>query len=507
VVTVVAVVAVVTVVADEPVAPAEVVVRAEGRGKGEGEVGEPVAAEGSPVAASPALLDLTKAHRIHVVGVGGVGMSALASVLAGMGQQVSGSDLKASAEIERLVSLGVDARVGHEPAHLDGVDVVTVSTAIPARNIEVVEARRRGIPVLARADVLAAIAATRSSIAVAGTHGKTTTSSMLALVLVEAGMRPSFIIGGDINEVGSGAAWGSGEWLVVEADESDGTFLALRPELALVTNVEPDHLDYWGGRAEMEAAFGRFLQSAQAALVCADDPVAAAFGQEVGAMTYGMSESAHYRMVGVTGARSSSRFTVIYRGESLGEFQLVVPGRHNALNACGALVGGLLVGAPVDAARRALARYGGVARRFEFRGEGGGVTFVDDYAHLPSEARAALSAAHDGGWDRVVAVFQPHRYSRTASLWADFADAFGDADVLVVTDVYGAGEAPRPGVSGRLVLDAVLAAHPATHGRYLPTHHELVDYLRATLRPGDLCLTLGAGDLTLLPDEFLAGPD
>ncbi|MDQ1429090.1 MAG: UDP-N-acetylmuramate--alanine ligase [Acidimicrobiaceae bacterium] len=497
----------VKVVADEPAAPAEVVVGETDRGKGGVMGGEPLAAGRSTVAPSAAPLDLTKPHRIHVVGVGGVGMSALASVLAGMGQQVSGSDLKASAEMERLVSLGVDARLGHDPAHLDGVDVVTISSAIPARNIEVLEARRRGIPVLARAEVLAAIAATRSSIAVAGTHGKTTTSSMLALVLVEAGMRPSFIIGGDINEVGSGAAWGAGEWLVVEADESDGTFLALRPELALVTNVEPDHLDVWGGRAEMEAAFGRFLRTAASALVCADDPVAATFGREVGATNYGMSESADYRMVNVTTARSSSRFSVIHRGESLGEFRLVVPGRHNALNACGALVGGLLVGAPVDAARRALARYGGVARRFEFRGEGGGVTFVDDYAHLPSEARAALSAAHDGGWDRVVAVFQPHRYSRTASLWADFADAFGDADILVVTDVYGAGEAPRPGVSGRLVLDAVLAAHPGTDGRYLPSHHELVDYLRATLRPGDLCLTLGAGDLTLLPDEFLADPD
>jgi UDP-N-acetylmuramate--alanine ligase len=343
-------------------------------------------------------------------------------------------------------------------------------------------------------------------VAVAGTHGKTTTSSMLALVLVEAGLRPSFIIGGDINEVGSGAAWGSGEWLVVEADESDGTFLALEPELALVTNVEPDHLDYYGGRAEMEEAFGRFLCSAEATVVCADDPVAAALGREVGAVTYGTSADADYRMVDVSSARSSSRFAVVHEGETLGPFQLVVPGRHNARNACGALVGGLLVGAPVDAARRALARYGGVARRFEFRGARDGITFVDDYAHLPSEVRAALEAARDGGWDRIVAVFQPHRYSRTASLWQDFADAFVDADVVVVTDVYGAGEAPRPGVSGRLILDAVAAAHPETDGRYLFNHHELAAHLRAALRPGDLCLTMGAGDLTLLPDELLEEP-
>jgi UDP-N-acetylmuramate--alanine ligase len=451
-------------------------------------------------------LDLSTVHHIHVVGVGGVGMSAVATVLASMGQQVSGSDLKATAEVERLVSVGVAAHVGHDPSHLDGVDVVTISTAIPDNNIEVREARRRGIPVLRRADVLAAIAATRSSVAVAGTHGKTTTASMLALVLVEAGMHPSFIIGGDINEVGSGAAWGTGEWLVVEADESDGTFLALRPDIALVTNVEPDHLDYYGSPAAMEAAFGWFLASGGAAVVCADDPTAASLGRAVGAFTYGTSEAADYRMVDVSSARSSSRFTIVHQGQSLADFQLVVPGVHNARNACGAVVGGLLAGATIEAARRALGRYGGVARRFEFRGQRDGITFVDDYAHLPSEARAALAAARHGGWDRIVAVFQPHRYSRTASLWQDFADAFTDADLLVVTDVYGAGEAPRPGVSGRLIFDAVTEAHKGTDSRYLPSHHEVVAFLRQTLRPGDLCLTLGAGDLTLLPDELLEDP-
>jgi UDP-N-acetylmuramate--alanine ligase len=448
-------------------------------------------------------LDLSLPHRIHVVGVGGVGMSAVASVLASMGQQVSGSDLKASAELERLVSLGVDAQVGHDPHHLDDVDLVTISTAIPSSNIEVVEAHRRGIPVLRRADVLAAIAATRNSVAVAGTHGKTTTASMLALVLVEAGLRPSFIIGGEINEVGSGAAWGAGEWLVVEADESDGTFLALRPQIAVVTNVEPDHLDYYGSLAAMEEAFGQFLAAGQRCVVCADDAMALRLGREVGAVSYGTSEGADYQMVDVSTARSSSRFSVVHESQDLGEFQLVVPGLHNARNACGALVSGLLVGSTVEAARRALGRYGGVARRFEFRGDRGGVTFVDDYAHLPSEVKAALATALDGGWERIVAVFQPHRYSRTASLWRDFADAFVDADVVIVTDVYGAGEAPRPGVSGRLILDAVRAAHPGFDGRYLPGHHELVGFLRSTLRPGDVCVTLGAGDLTVLPDELL----
>jgi UDP-N-acetylmuramate--alanine ligase len=456
-----------------------------------------------PTAPAGPLLDLAEVHRIHVIGVGGVGMSAIASVLASMGQQVSGSDLKASAELDRLVALGVDAQVGHDPSHLDDIEVVTISTAIPTNNLEVVEAHRRGIPVFRRADVLAAIAATRKSAAVAGTHGKTTTASILALVLVEAGLRPSFVIGGDINEVGSGAAWGTGEWLVVEADESDGTFLALQPQVALVTSVEPDHLDYYGSLAAMEDAFAQFLASGDASIVCADDPVAARLGRVVAAVTYGTSEGADYRMVDVVAARSSTRFSVVHCGQDLGPFQLVVPGLHNARNACGALVAGLLIGASAEAGRRALGRYGGVARRFEFRGERAGITFVDDYAHLPSEAQAALAAARHGGWERIVAVFQPHRYSRTEALWRDFADAFEDADVLVVTDVYGAGEAPRPGISGRLILDAVTAAHPDVDGRYVSSHHELVAYLQATLRPGDLCLTLGAGDLTVLPDELL----
>jgi UDP-N-acetylmuramate--alanine ligase len=449
-------------------------------------------------------LDLARPTRIHVVGIGGSGMSAIASVLATMGHRVTGSDLKPSPGLERLRSLGVVAVVGHHPDNVGDADVVTVSTAIPPTNPEVLEAARRGIPVLARAEALAAISATRRAIAVAGTHGKTTVSSMLALVLIEAGLRPSFIVGGDINELGSGAAWSDSEWLVVEADESDGTFLHLAPEVAVVTNVEPDHLDYYGDVAHLEAAFSDFLAGAVAArIVCADDAVASRLGQLVGATTYGLSVGAGYRMTDLVTDRSGSHFDVSHAGAPLGRMTLAVPGAHNARNACGALVAGLAVGASFDDARRALERYGGVARRFEFRGEGSGVTFVDDYAHLPTEVRAALAAAKDGKWSRVVAVFQPHRYSRTAALWADFADAFVDADMLVVTDIYPAGEAPRPGVSGRLIVDAVLASHPGQDAVFLPGHRQLVAHLRRILEAGDLCLTLGAGDLTGLPDELL----
>ena len=450
------------------------------------------------------MIDLSTPQWVHVVGIGGAGMSAIAAVLVAMGHTVSGSDLKDSPGLERLRSLGVRVDIGHAAEHVGDVDAVTISTAIPPTNPEVDAARERGIPVLRRAEALAAIAATRRTVAVAGTHGKTTTSSMLALVLVEAGVRPSFIIGGEVNEIGTGAVWDDGEWFVVEADESDGTFVELGAEAVVVTNVEPDHLEHYDGFDGLVAAFERFLaEAAGERVVCADDELAARLGRAASAVTYGTREDADYRMVDVEGSRAGVRFSLVHGGAALGEVSLPVPGLHNARNACAALVMGLRLGVPFDAGVRALARYGGVARRFQFRGERDGVTFVDDYAHLPTEVRAALAAAREGGWRRVVAVFQPHRFSRTAALWQDFADAFTDADLLVVTDIYASGEAPRPGVSGKLIVNAVLDAHPQSRVAYLPARADLAPYLRRELRPGDVCLTLGAGDLTSLPDELL----
>jgi UDP-N-acetylmuramate--alanine ligase len=450
------------------------------------------------------LLDLTSPRRIHVVGVGGAGMSAIASVLASMGHSVTGSDLKASSGLDRLRAQGVKVVVGHAAENVGDAEAVTISTAIPATNPEVAEARERGIPVLRRADALSAIAATRRTVAVAGTHGKTTTSSMLALVLVEAGLHPSFIIGGDVNEIGTGAAWDSGEWFVVEADESDGTFLELGAEATVVTNVEPDHLDHYGGFDQLIEAFRTFLTDAPGPrVVCADDPLALRLAEEVGAVTYGTTEGAQWRMTDIETGRSGTRFTLLHEGDSVAEVTLPVPGIYNARNACAALVTGWLLGAPLEAGVRALARYGGVARRFQFRGERDGVTFVDDYAHLPGEVESVLSAARSGGWDRIVCVFQPHRYSRTAQLWRDFGTAFEDADVIVLTDVFSAGEQPRPGITGKLLVNAVLEARPTARVVWLPHRHELAGHLRRILRPGDLCLTLGAGDLTALPDELL----
>ncbi|HEX9992708.1 MAG TPA: UDP-N-acetylmuramate--L-alanine ligase [Acidimicrobiales bacterium] len=452
------------------------------------------------------MLDLATPRRVHVVGVGGAGMSAIATVLAGMGHRVTGSDLKDSPGLTRLRAAGVAVTVGHRAENVGDAEAVAVSTAIPPTNPEVVAAAERGVPVLRRAEVLAAIAATRRTVAVAGTHGKTTTSSMLALVLSEAGMRPSFVVGGELNEIGSGAVWDEGEWFVVEADESDGTFLELGAEAALVTNVEPDHLEHYGSWAALRDAFRRFVAAAPGPrVVCADDAEAAAVAAAVGGcVTYGTAAGADWRMVDVRAERAGVSFDLVHGDEVVGRVALPVPGVHNARNAAGALVTAVALGAPVDAGLRALARYAGVARRFQFRGEAAGVTFVDDYAHLPTEVRAALAAARAGGWRRVVCVFQPHRYSRTAALWQDFADAFDDADVLVLTDVYAAGEAPRPGVTGALLVNAVLDAHPWRRLAYFPRRSELVPFLARELRPGDLCLTLGAGDLTSLPDEVRA---
>ena len=374
-------------------------------------------------------------------------------------------------------------------------------------NVELVTAGEAGALVAPRSEILAAICATRRCLAVSGTHGKTTTASMLSLILVEAGMHPSFVIGADVNEIGTNAVWDSGDWLVVEADESYGTFKALRPDLAVLTNVEPDHLDYYGTFDVLQEAFSDFVASATiGAVVCADDENAAAIGRVQGATLVGQAAESDYVMEELELLRSSVSFLLRGPEGVLGTLRIGVPGLHNARNAAVATVGALRAGAPFAAAEAALARFAGVSRRFEFRGEANGVTFVDDYAHLPTEVRAALATARSGGWSRIVAVFQPHRFSRTAALATEFGTAFLDADVLVVTDVYSAGERPVPGVSGRLVADAVAVADPRLPVTYAPGWEELRQTVASLLRPGDLCLTLGAGDLTALPDDLLDSP-
>jgi len=449
-------------------------------------------------------LDLSRPRRVHVVGAGGAGMSAIASVLAAMGHVVTGSDLKNSPALERLAASGVEVFVGHDAAHVAEAEVVALSTAIPDANPEVREASRRGLTVLSRAEALAAIASCRRCVAVSGTHGKTTTTSMLALILVEAGLRPSFLIGGDVNEIGTNAVWDTGEWMVIEADESDGTFLHLTPEIAVVTNIEPDHLDFYGGFDNLVDAFDRFLASgAEGAVVGADDEVAARLGARHGADLVGVSPAATYRIEDLETGNGVS-FLLRHGGEVVGRVALPVTGANIARNAAVAVAVALRLGVPFDAAQRAMARFAGVARRFESRGEAHGVRFVDDYAHLPSEVAAVIEAARNTGPGRLVVVFQPHRYSRIAALGEQFADAFAGADVVVVTDVFAAGESPLPGVTGRVVADAVRRAHPGLDVTYVPGRAELIAHVVALLAPGDLCLTLGAGDLTSLPDELQA---
>ncbi len=450
-------------------------------------------------------VDLSRPLGIHVVGLGGAGMSAIAEVLVAMGHRVSGSDLTASPALDRLRGLGVDASVGHDAGNLGpGVNAMAVSTAISPENPEVRAAMARGIPVLRRAEVLAAITRLRRTIAVAGTHGKTTTSALLACALTAGGGEPSFVVGGVLAGLGTGARWDRGEWLVVEADESDGTFLDLDVEVAVVTSVEPDHLEHYGGFDGLVDAFRRFLGGAGGRLVCVDDPLAARLAGEVGAATYGFNAGAGLHMVGYEAGRTGSAFSLWRDGGELGRVDVPLPGRHNARNATAAIGAALLAGAPFEGAAAGIAAFAGVGRRAQVRGEQAGITFVDDYAHLPGEVAPTLAAAREGGWERIVCVFQPHRYSRTEALWADFADAFSDADVLVVTEIYAAGEPSRPGVTGRLVADAVRDAHPSARVAWVPDRAGVVDFLRAELRAGDLCLTLGAGDLTTLPDELLA---
>jgi UDP-N-acetylmuramate--alanine ligase len=447
--------------------------------------------------------DLTVPRRVHVVAAGGAGMSGIATVLAQQGHRVTGSDLVDSPVLEELRRHGVSVTVGHDPSVLHDAEAVVVSTAVPPDDPEVLEARRNGIPVLSRVELLPSFAAVQPFLSVSGTHGKTTTSSMLAAVLRGSGADPSFLIGARVPVLGAAAGRGEGDWFVLEADESDGSFLAGPRAGAIVTNIEPDHLEFWGGWEHLKAGFARFLSETDGPrLVCADDPVAMEIGRACGAVSYGMAEHADHRIDNLLTGPDGSAFDLVSAG-SVHRVTVAVPGVHNALNAAGALAMAIEVGVDAIDATRAMAGYSGVSRRFEVRGDARGVRIVDDYAHLPTEVRAALAAARSGNWRRVVAVFQPHRYSRTQALWQDFAGAFGDADVLVLTEIYPAGEPPRPGVTGRLLVDAVRSASSDARVEWRASLDEVVDFLEGELVEGDLCMSIGAGDVTTLADRLL----
>lgn len=446
----------------------------------------------------------------HFIGIGGAGMSALARVLAERGIAVTGSDLKESRYSRSLADLGVPVAIGHAAEYLGDPDVVVVSSAIPESNPELVEARRRGLPVWSRARMLAHLGKGLRTLAVAGTHGKTTTSSMLATLLVALGHDPTFLIGGELNEMGSNARSGSGEFYVVEADESDGSFVQLDPYVAIITNIEADHLDHYGSLDEVVAAFGDFIAKTAedgTVVVCGDDPRLTRVARQrsrARVVTYGSGDDADVRFLSPVQRGIGWVFEVAFPDGVVAECQTSVPGLHNVSNAAGVLACVWALGLDVEAAARALAGFSGVRRRFERVGEVDGIVVVDDYAHHPTEVQATLRAARQSsGARRILAVFQPHRYTRTAALAREFGEAFSDADHVVLMDVYAAGEAPIPGVSGKSVLDAMLEYDPRAQAAYLPHRGEITPYVVRRARPGDLVMTLGAGDVTLLARDIV----
>ncbi len=436
--------------------------------------------------------------RIHFIGIGGIGMSGIAEILLTMGYAVSGSDLRRSPVTDRLVGLGARIFEGHAAANAAGSDVVVTSSAVSATNPEVMEARARKVPVIQRAEMLAELMRLKYGIAVAGMHGKTTTTSMVASVLAAGGLDPTVVVGGRVNALGSNARLGNSQYLVAEADESDRSFLKLSPVLGVVTNLDREHMDCYRDMADVEAAFVEFMDRMPfygASVACVDNALLRAVLPKVRRRlyTYGESADADFRMgmlerdgVGL------ARFEVSYRGASMGPFCLHVPGRHNVLNATAAVAVGVQLGVAPEQVAVGLDNFRGVDRRFQVKGQAGGVTVVDDYGHHPTEVRATLQAARECGYGRVLVLFQPHRYTRTRDLMPEFAGAFGDADRVEILDIYAASEEPIAGVTGEALVKAV-----GRDGvRYAVSVGEAVEALAREAREGDVILTMGAGNVS-----------
>ena len=454
----------------------------------------------------------SKIKSAHFIGIGGAGMSGIALVLHERGCKVTGSDLKASHYVRELESAGVEVHVGHEAATIDAVapEVIVTSTAIPETNPEVVRARELGIPIWPRAKMLSYLSDDALTVAVAGTHGKTTTSSMVATMLDKLGLDPSFLIGGIVEGYGTNGKNGNGGYFVCEADESDGSFLYLNPNVVVVTNIEADHLDHYGTLENIEKTFCKFMDLVGedgTVIINGDVPhyveLARSTGRRV--VTYGFDESCDYVCLPEdTHHQIASNFSVKTPGHGTVHVTIAAnPGRHNMGNATAALAVADVLGCDVDDAVAALSQFKGARRRFTHVGDVAGVTVVDDYGHHPTEVAATLAAAKDLQYDRIVCVFQPHRYSRTQALAADFAHAFGDADVLRVMDVFSAGEQPIPGVSGKTVSSGVAATGEVADVEYVPNSRALIENLVETVREGDLLITQGAGDVTQIGPLFI----
>ena len=448
-----------------------------------------------------------KIRRIHFVGIGGIGMSGIAEVLHNLGYLVSGSDSRESETTRRLAMLGLSIAIGHRAENVGEADVVVRSSAVAQDNTEIVGARQQLIPVIQRAEMLAELMRMKYGVAVAGTHGKTTTTSLVATVLARGGLDPTMVIGGRLNALGSNAKLGRGDFLVAEADESDGSFLKLSPTIAVVTTIDAEHLDYYRDLHHIQESFVEFINKVPfygLAVLCLDQENIQAILPRVEKryVTYGLRTQADFLAREISFAGMTSECVVSWKGKPLGRLRLKVPGLHNVYNALAAVAVGLDLDVGFEAIQDALGEFTGVDRRFQIRGEVGGVTVVDDYAHHPAEIQATLNAAKDGFGRQVVAVFQPHRYTRTRALLPEFSTAFYQADRLFVTEIYPAGESPIPGVSGRQIADGV-AGHGHKHVTYVPDKGNLPEAVLDAVQPGDMVLTLGAGDIWRVGDEIL----
>jgi UDP-N-acetylmuramate--alanine ligase len=436
------------------------------------------------------------------VGIGGVGMSGLAEILRSLEFEVSGSDMKESSTTRRLTTLGVRIDIGHRHENISGVDVVVYSSAIRSDNPELTEARALGIPVITRAEMLAELMRVKYGVAIAGSHGKTTTTSLVATVLRAAGLDPTVVVGGKMAALGSNARLGAGDLLVAEADESDGSFLRLTPTIAVVTNIDAEHLDHHGTHEQLKDAFVEFAARVPfygLAVLCLDHPHVQDILPRIPRrhVTYGISPQSDYAARGIQFRGLETSFNAYRRGEPLGGFTVKMPGAHNVLNCLATIAVADELEVPLDVTKHSLATFGGVARRFTIVGTSGGVTLVDDYGHHPAEVRATIEAArraYPAEGNRVVVAFQPHRHTRTRDLFDDFTRAFNLADVLIVTDIYAAGEAPIPGITAERLVQAI-REHGHHDASYVADKNDLPEVLERVVRPGDVVIALGAGDI------------
>ena len=454
------------------------------------------------------LIDLSISRRCHVVGIGGPGMSPLASLLAARGHRITGSDMRDTEVTETLRSEGIAIAIGHAAEAVHDVDVVTFSTAIPSTNVELVEADQRGIPVRHRSGLLASLCAVTDSIGVAGTHGKTTTTALLAHVLVMAGWDPSCIVGGQVAGMPVGARHGNGSTFVLECDESDGTLDVLPLRNLIITNIDVDHLDYFGSFEQVQACFiEAALRTTGCVVVNADDPsssgVLVALSTEKRLRTFGHITSADVRIDVVTPLVDGMEVSLRIDGQNV-VCHSPLRGEHNAMNIAAALAMATSLGVDANVACTAVKFFHGVARRFTERGVHNGGLLIDDYAHLPAEIEAAIAAvsSHPSLAGRVIAVFQPNRYHRIAAMADTYADCFHAADIIVVTDVYASGTAFIEGVTGELVVNAIRSSHPSAHVVWAPTRQDIVDFVAQTIQPGDICISMGCGDIETFPDDL-----